>query len=147
MAKKITLTKSAKLILPKKEELKLLVDFINYASEYLEFDGPFKICLLHAAPDEPITLGCYRTDKRDIRAVIEKRNFLDYCRTIAHEMVHQRQQSQNRIKTTTVEENDGIGGEIEDEANAVAGQIMKSFIKNKLNQDSRKTLGLGTYGT
>lgn len=39
-------------------------------------------------------------------------------------------------------ENQEIGGPIEDEANAVSGQIVKSYIKNHLTKEQRKFLVL-----
>jgi hypothetical protein len=46
-------------------------------------------------------------------------------RSIAHEMVHHRQFEQGRLGVKPPD----IGGEIEDEANAVAGQIIKLYAK------------------
>ena len=38
-----------------------------------------------------------------------------------------------------------IGGDIEDEANAIAGRITKHFVKNILTPEEKKKLGLGSY--
>jgi len=46
-------------------------------------------------------------------------------RSIAHEMVHHKQFEQGRLKVQPPD----IGGEIEDEANAKAGQYIKMFSK------------------
>ena len=40
-----------------------------------------------------------------------------------------------------------IGGEIENEANVIAGIVMKKFIKNILTKEDKQHLGLGNYGT
>lgn len=50
---------------------------------------------------------------------------VDVMRSIAHEMVHHRQFEQGKLSVRPPD----IGGEIEDEANAVAGQIIKLFAK------------------
>jgi Zn-dependent peptidase ImmA (M78 family) len=50
----------------------------------------------------------------------------DILRSIAHELVHQMQHEEGRIEYPVQD----VGGEIEDEANAKAGSIVKSFIKN-----------------
>ena len=116
----LKLSKTKKLKNIDKDELKLLVEFLKFATAFIKLSEPLSINLLHAAPDESITLGCYRTDNKNIRVVVEGRNLLDYCRTIAHEMVHQRQQSEGRLNGSVQE----IGGEIEDEANVMAGRVM-----------------------
>jgi hypothetical protein len=46
-------------------------------------------------------------------------------RSIAHEMVHHKQFENNKLNVKPPD----IGGEIEDEANAVAGQLIKLFAK------------------
>lgn len=49
----------------------------------------------------------------------------DICRSIAHEMVHMRQGKHNFYGRKQIKD---VGGFFEDEANAVAGQIVKLFI-------------------
>ena len=138
---KIRLFKTKKLNSIKPEDIKMLADFIKFASDFLKFPATFHIKMLHASPDEPITLGAYSPDTDEIHVIVENRHFLDYCRTIAHEMVHQRQKSQGKLTGTIPE----IGGEIEDEANFMSGRIMKSYIKNHLTSEQKKKLGAGTY--
>lgn len=138
----IKLFKTKKLKTLPKDDLKLLKQFIEFASDYLEFDSTFTVTLMHAAPAIEITFGAYQPHDDHIYVIVEGRNFLDWARTLAHEMVHQRQKSQGRIKG----EVQAIGGELEDEANAVAGQIMKSFNKTQLTPEQKKKLGLGGYG-
>lgn len=137
----LKLTKTKQLPNVDSEDVKLLVKFVKFASKYLELPETFNIRLVHANPDEPMTLGCYSPSENKISAIIEKRNILDVFRTIAHEMVHQRQQSRGEL----VGEIPEIGGKIEDEANAVAGQIMKAFTKNVLSKEEKTKLGLGTF--
>lgn len=52
----------------------------------------------------------------------------DICRSIAHEMVHMRQGKHGFYGRTQIKD---VGGFFEDEANAVAGQIVKLFIAYK----------------
>lgn len=138
----LKLYKTKKLKNVDKDDLKLLVDFINYAKDYIELTLPMQVTLMHAAPNTPITFGAYQPHDDHIYVIVEGRNFLDYCRTLAHEMVHQKQKQDGRISGQVRE----IGGEIEDEANSVAGQIMKSFTKTKLTPEQKKKFGLGGYG-
>lgn len=137
----LKLTKTKQLADVNLEDVKLLVRFVKFASNYLELPETFNIRLVHANPAEPMTLGCYSPSENKISAIIEKRNILDVFRTIAHEMVHQRQQSRGELNGDIPE----IGGKIEDEANAVAGQIMKAFTKQILTAEEKARLGLGTF--
>jgi len=54
---------------------------------------------------------------------------VDVCRSVAHEMVHHKQYEQGRLKVQPPD----IGGEIEDEANAKAGQYIKMYSKEDPN--------------
>ena len=68
---------------------------------------------------------------------------IDYCRTIAHELTHMKQDVDGRIQGLQQE----IGGQIEDEANYMAGRLVKHFIKNIMTKEDKQHLGLGTYGS
>ncbi len=60
-----------------------------------------------------------------IRINAKNRALVDVMRSIAHEMVHHKQFEQGRLEVKPPD----IGGEIEDEANAKAGQYIKMFSK------------------
>ena len=144
MAKNLRVFKGAGCPDLDKETLALLVKFLKYAISELKLqDVEIKIRLLSKSPNEPITTGCYSPQNKTISTICDGRNLIDYCRTIAHEMVHMKQDVENRINGNEQE----IGGEIENEANMVAGIVMKKFIKNILTKEDKQHLGLGTYGS
>jgi hypothetical protein len=121
---------------------KLIAKYVQYCVQQLELnDTPIKIRLLGANPNEPITTGCYEPSTKTISSIAGGRHMIDYCRTIAHELAHMKQDVDGRI-TGKQEE---IGGEIEDEANVLSGRYTKHFIKNILSDDEKKKLGLGSY--
>ena len=125
-----------------KQTLALLVKFLKYAIGELELeDVEVKIRLLGKSPNEPITTGCYSPQNKTISTICDGRHMIDYCRTIAHELTHMKQDMDNRINGNEQE----IGGEIENEANVIAGIVMKKFIKTILTPDDKKYLGLGNY--
>lgn len=127
-----------------KQTLALLVKFLKYAIGELELeDVEVKIRLLGKSPNEPITTGCYSPQNKTISTICDGRHMIDYCRTIAHELTHMKQDVDNRINGNEQE----IGGEIENEANVIAGIVMKKFIKNILTKEDKQHLGLGNYGT
>lgn len=67
------------------------------------------------------TFGTYNPETDEIVIVKENRHPADVLRTLAHELVHHKQREDGRVL-------DGEdGSNIENEANAVAGQLMRKF--------------------
>ena len=117
--------------------------YLKYAIGELGLeDKPIKIRLLGKAPNEPITTGAYSPHDKTISAICANRHFVDYMRTISHELTHMKQDYEGKVGQPHPE----IGGEIEDEANIYSGRITKYFIKNLLSKEDKQHLGLGTYG-
>jgi hypothetical protein len=71
----------------------------------------------------------YTKENKIIKVCAKNRALVDVCRSIAHEMVHHKQFEQGRLEKRPPD----IGGEIEDEANAKAGQFIKMFAKKDSN--------------
>lgn len=67
----------------------------------------------------------YTKENKVIKVCSKNRALVDVMRSIAHELVHHKQFEQGRLKVKPPD----IGGEIEDEANAKAGQFIKMFAK------------------
>jgi hypothetical protein len=67
----------------------------------------------------------YTKENKIIKVTCKNRALVDVMRSIAHEMVHHKQFEQGRLEVQPPD----IGGEIEDEANAKAGQFIKMFAK------------------
>lgn len=67
----------------------------------------------------------YTKENKVIKICMKNRALVDVMRSIAHELVHHKQFEQGRLKVQPPD----IGGEIEDEANAKAGQYIKMFAK------------------
>lgn len=121
---------------------KLIAKYVKYAVQELGLDDiEIKIRLLGSNPEEPITTGAYSPMDKTITSIAGGRHLVDYCRTIAHELTHMKQDIDGRI-TGNVQE---IGGPIEDEANVMSGRITKYFIKNILTDEDKQKLGLGSY--
>jgi hypothetical protein len=126
------------------DTLRLIAKYIKYSVEQLGLqDKPITIRLLGSNPNEPITTGAYTPSNKTISSIAGGRHMIDYCRTIAHELTHMKQDYQKRITDNIPE----IGGEIEDEANVMSGRITKHFVKNILTAEEKKKLGLGSYGS
>ena len=76
-------------------------------------------------PGEMHSFGGYNPTDKTIATVIVNRNLADILRTLAHELVHH---CQNERYGITAEDGE-TGSDIENEANAVAGQIMREYGK------------------
>lgn len=69
------------------------------------------------------TFGVFDPETNSIRVAVRGRHIMDILRTLAHELTHHKQREQNRIKP-----GDGAtGSDIENEANAQAGVLMRDF--------------------
>jgi hypothetical protein len=127
-----------------KKTLELMNRYLKYAIKELGLeDKQIKIRLLGKSPNEPITTGAYNPSDKTISTICGGRHFIDYCRTICHELTHMKQDYEGRVTGNEQE----IGGEIEDEANVMSGRITKYYIKNILTKEDKQHLGLGTYGS
>jgi len=141
-ADNIKIYKTAQLNKPDNDTLRVVLQFIKFAKQYLGMnENNITVRMVHASPDMPITTACYDPNNDLITVITQNRHPIDCCRSIAHEMVHQRQKYQNRLNGLVQE----IGGDIEDEANAVAGRAVKEFIKNQLTEEQKRFLGLGKF--
>jgi hypothetical protein len=67
----------------------------------------------------------YTKENKIIKVYGKNRALVDIMRSVAHEMVHHKQFEDGRLEQRPPD----IGGEIEDEANAKAGQYIKMFAK------------------
>jgi hypothetical protein len=139
----LQLTRSSDLPEPVAHEVTMLVNFIAYARKELGIpeSESIKIALLSSNVNTPITTGSFYPGSKKIQCIVQNRHYIDYIRTIAHEMTHLKQFIENRIPDNVPE----IGGEIEDEANVMSGRIVKAYIKNILTPEDKKKLGIGSY--
>jgi cytidyltransferase-like protein len=74
------------------------------------------------------TFGTFNPDNNKIWLYVGNRNMADILRTLAHELVHRKQAEDGRLNITSGE----TGSDIENEANAQAGILLRNF--GKLNK-------------
>ena len=139
---------NAKLVIVKgcpkidEDSQRLIAKYVKYAVEQLGLDDtPITIRLLGPNPNEPITTGAYSPKDKTVSSIAGGRHLVDYCRTIAHELTHMKQDINGELEEPYAE----IGGPIEDEANTMSGRITKHFVKNILTLEEKQKLGLGSY--
>ena len=100
--------------------------FVKFVKNQLELDTVPVISIQNHRKNLKTTANYdYTKDEKIIKVCSKGRALVDVMRSIAHEMVHHKQFEQGRLKVQPP----AIGGEIEDEANAKAGQYIKMFAK------------------
>lgn len=107
----------------KKEKLN---DFVKFVKKQLELETVPTISIQNHRKNLKTTANYdYTKENKIIKICGKNRALVDIMRSIAHELVHHKQFEQGRLKVQPPD----IGGEIEDEANAKAGQYIKMFSK------------------
>jgi hypothetical protein len=109
------------------ERLNLIEDFIDFASSHLKIEELPKMTFIS---DKSWVLarhsfGEYNNQSRSIVMYIANRNLADVLRTLGHELTHHRQNELGLLYTKSGE----TGSPVEDEANIVAGILMREFGK------------------
>jgi len=100
-------------------------DFTVFMVKKLGIKKPYKIKLAQVRTPDFHTLAYYNPSTGDIAVYVKNRNTADVLRSLAHEMIHHKQNQEGRLNTG--EPIPDIGGPIEDEANAHAGRLVKAF--------------------
>jgi hypothetical protein len=99
-------------------------DFIEFGKEELSLDGGFNIRLTDDN-DELETLASYDMSDNIITVLQKNRAVPDIIRSIAHEMVHHKQNEMGDLKGNPEEGEDGSPWE--DQANSKAGELVRLF--------------------
>ena len=105
----------------------LVGDFINLCADRLPLGGPFKVYVVHDRNKHDIaTTAAYHRGKKIIKIYGNKRALVDVLRSIAHELTHL-MQDENDMLVGMIQD---AGGDIENEANARAGELIKLYAKS-----------------
>jgi hypothetical protein len=120
-------TKLNERILTKSEiDVRQVSDFVNFAKEYLGIDDDISVGLAFERTPELVTTAYY--DMRgDLVVYVKDRAIVDIMRSIAHELVHHKQNLEGRLVNAVKDGEDG--SPIENEANSVAGIIIRKYGK------------------
>ena len=104
----------------------ILQPFIDSCIEYLGIEQAPKI-ILKRDPEwtrRNGTFGSFDSDTYSVTLAVSGRHILDILRTLAHELTHARQDEQADMPVDAGE----TGSPYEDEANAMAGRIMRHWV-------------------
>lgn len=110
------------------EYLDVIHEFARFIETKLPFQSEIQIYLIKRNEREGCSTGQYDTEQDKIYAVTDGRALVDIMRTVAHEMVHMKQNAMRQIDLNNYTD---IGGFAEGEANVKAGNFIKMFVNEK----------------
>ncbi len=107
----------------KKDSLR---EFAKFVKEELGIKNMPTISLQNGRKELKTTASYdYTKENKIVKINAKNRALVDVMRSLAHELVHHKQWEDGKLKVRPAD----IGGEIEDDANAKAGQYIKMFAK------------------
>jgi N-acetylglutamate synthase-like GNAT family acetyltransferase len=107
-------------------DVRQVADFVNFAKDFLKIDDDVKVELAFERTEDLKTTAYYRLDGL-IKIYAKNRAIIDIMRSLGHELVHHKQNLEGRLTNPTEDGEDG--SEIENEANAVAGKMIRIYGK------------------
>ena len=115
-------------LLPREKKNEIIQQFIEFCCEYLGIDMNSLNIEISYDPTEAAKMHSFGLNTPDTgvnRVVAANRNLADVLRTLAHELVHEKQKIEGRLHAGAGDD----GTDIENEANAEAAVIMRKFGK------------------
>jgi hypothetical protein len=108
-----------------KQQFPLLKEFVEYCKEYLKLKSlpPLTMSYDPTTAESRRSFGGYDPNSKSIELSVANRHQADVFRTLAHELVHFKQDIQNRLTP----ESGKTGHAHENEANAAAAIMMRNF--------------------
>jgi len=103
----------------------LFNNFMSYACNELQIQTPPTLEIKHMVGEEQPSFGAYLPSDHHIFLNPIGRNIVDVLRTLAHELVHAKQNELGILTPTSGE----TGSEHENDANAIAGILMRDYGK------------------
>jgi hypothetical protein len=113
---------------PLKEDVSNHIDeFKSYAAQELGLQNVPNINLIddRKAALDNTSFGSYSPSNKDINVNVAGRHVADVLRTLAHELVHHKQNEDGRLTHNAGE----TGSDFENEANSKAGVLMRNYGK------------------
>ena len=105
----------------------MLDSFVSFAADKLGIATMPKVRYKNSE-DDYNSFAAYNPSKHELSVSTKNRHPMDIFRSVAHELVHHKQKEEDRIGKDVAAEG-STGSDIENEANAKAGIIMRQFAK------------------
>jgi dephospho-CoA kinase/uncharacterized protein YdaT len=119
----------------RKELAPMLDSFVSFASDKLGLKS-MPTVRYKTDDDDYNSFAAYNPSSNELSVSTINRHPMDIFRSVAHELVHHKQNEDGRIGKDIAKEGE-TGSDIENEANAEAGKIMRWFAKANPNMFSR----------
>jgi Zn-dependent peptidase ImmA (M78 family) len=120
------------------EKISIIRDFVKYCYIKLNIKTTPTITIINDKKWVKLnrSFGSYMPDTKEITVFLGKRNLADFLRTLGHELVHHSQNEKDMLHVQAGE----TGSEIENEANAQAGVILRIYgkINNMIYEHKNK---------
>jgi Zn-dependent peptidase ImmA (M78 family) len=113
-------------LLPKEKKEEIIEKLIQFVNKKLDLENDIPKIIISYDEKEASNMksfGKYTPEKNELRVVLANRNLADGCRTIVHELKHHEQNKKGKLDQNSNE----TGSEVENEANAFAGIVMREF--------------------
>jgi len=112
----------------KRDTYKILLDFIKFAAKHLELETLPKFDFVFDSKQsvERKSFGGYQPGAEHITITVKNRHINDICRTLAHELVHFKQDLNDELAD---DDAGSTGSPQENDANAQAAVIMRNWGK------------------
>ena len=112
----------------KKDTYAILLDFVRFAAEHLELKTLPKFDFVFDSKQsvQRKSFGGYQPGAEHITITVKNRHINDVCRTLAHEMVHFKQDLNDELADDAA---GSTGSPQENDANAQAAVIMRNWGK------------------
>ncbi len=115
-----------------KKSLAHVANFCYICDKYLEYPhGTYQVELIDKREND-MTTASYDPNTHKVKVFCGNRLVADVLRSIAHELVHHKQNLSGELHYPVQD----IGGKIEDEANALAGRLVKIYCKRLNNKEA-----------
>ena len=105
-------------------DIRQITDFVNFAKEFLGITDDIKIELAYDKTPDLTTYAFYEIGKL-IKVYAKDRNSGDLFRSLGHELCHHKQFIDGRLTNPAEDGKDGT--EIENEANAISGILVRRY--------------------
>jgi hypothetical protein len=105
----------------------IIADFLNFSCKELGIQTLPRITFISKpiSNSESNSFAAYSPNMKQVQLYIKNRHILDILRSLCHELVHYRQDLNDQLKPDSGK----TGSEEENEANSVAGQVMRKYGK------------------
>lgn len=113
-------------LLPAEKKNEIIDEFVGFVENELALGSDMPNIVISYDDKEAESMksfGKYTPQDSDLRVVAANRNLADVLRTLAHELVHRKQEKEGKLDANSNE----TGSEVENEANALAGVLMRNF--------------------